>query len=222
MQILSATDHAELTAEISGKAVSRIALEGDRIARVVRAPDGFTVEHDAARGDLYLRPAAVPAEGRQEQADSVTLFIGTEQRFTYRLMLTVAERDSAQILIRNADVVVPVAGEDALESDPYRSTLVALIRAIARREPLPDYVIEAAATEPGETIPTIETWRGPRFTARVLEAPAGLPEDAAHLASLSGPGIAAAWMSTTASGPAGGRLAVIVHGRRTASDGEAR
>ena len=117
---------------------------------------------------------------------------------------------------------MPAAGEDALESDPYRSTLVALIRAIARRELLPGYVIEAGAATPVEPLRTIETWRGPRFTAQVLEVPAGLPEDAAHLASLSGPGIAAAWMSTTASGPAGGRLAVIVHGRRTAFDGETR
>ena len=43
MQILSATDHAELTAEISATSVSRVALAGDRIARVIRAPGGFTV-----------------------------------------------------------------------------------------------------------------------------------------------------------------------------------
>jgi len=34
-----------------------ISLHGDRIARLMRAPDGFAVEHDAASGDLYLRPA---------------------------------------------------------------------------------------------------------------------------------------------------------------------
>ena len=37
--------------------VNRIALAGDMVAKVVRAPDGFAVEHDAVSGDLYLRPA---------------------------------------------------------------------------------------------------------------------------------------------------------------------
>ena len=53
MQILDAADHAELAAEISASNVNRIALAGDRIAKVVRSPDGFAVEHDAASGDLY-------------------------------------------------------------------------------------------------------------------------------------------------------------------------
>ena len=56
MQILDAADHAELAAEISATGVNRIALSRDRIAKVVRAPGGFAVEHDAASGDLYLRP----------------------------------------------------------------------------------------------------------------------------------------------------------------------
>ena len=38
MQILEAADHGELRAEVSARAVSRVALIGDRIARVVRAP----------------------------------------------------------------------------------------------------------------------------------------------------------------------------------------
>ena len=64
MQILDAADHAELAVEISATDVNRIALHGDRIAKVVRSPDGFAVEHDASSGDLYLRPAgAGPVDG---------------------------------------------------------------------------------------------------------------------------------------------------------------
>ena len=98
MQILEAADHAELEAVISDRAVSRIALAGDRVARVIRGPDGFVVEHDASRGDVYLRPAGRSGVPREP----VTLFIGTRKGFTYRLTLRVAARDSAQILIRNA------------------------------------------------------------------------------------------------------------------------
>ena len=103
MQILAAADHAELTAEVSGRAVSRIALMDDRIARVIRAPDGFAVEHDPARGDLYLRPpGAGGADGTKTMRDRpVTLFLGTEKGFTYHLTLAVRDRGSAQILIRD-------------------------------------------------------------------------------------------------------------------------
>ena len=216
MQILSATDHAELRAEVSAHAVSRIALAHDRIARVIRGPDGFTVEHDAARGDLYLRPAAsgAPDQAAAPASRPATLFIGTEKGFTYRLVLTVTGRDSAQVLIRNADAAAPVTGEDALRSDAHRSALVTLIRAVARREPLPGYVIEARAQEQAGTVTAIETWRGPRFSAHVVEAADGAPADAGEIAALFAPGIAAAWVSAPGSGPAGGRLAVVVQGSR--------
>ena len=82
--------------------VNRIALADDRIAKVVRAPDGFAVEHDAVSGDLYLRPAHPSPSGGTSGHEPVTLFVGTERGFTYRLTLTPVRRDSAQILIRNA------------------------------------------------------------------------------------------------------------------------
>ena len=118
MQILEAADHGELAAEVSAAGVSRIALAGDRIRRVIRAPGGFAVEHDPESGDLYLRPVA-PAGGPGAEHDPVTLFIGTERGFTYRLTLTPAVRDSAQILIRNADAAsAAMAGRGAGASDP--------------------------------------------------------------------------------------------------------
>ena len=151
MQILDAADHAELAAEISARAVNRIALAGDRVAKVVRAPGGFAVEHDAASGDLYLRPARPqpgthPAEAGPELAgrDPVTLFIGTEKGFTYRLTLTPWDRDSAQILIRNADTVWPAAAAaPAAAGGPRVAALVRLVRAVARREVLAGYDIHA-------------------------------------------------------------------------------
>ena len=211
MQILEAVDHAELEAEISNRAVSRIALVGDRIARVIRGPDGFVVEHDAARGDVYLRPAdgfgvrfggGVPRE-------PLTLFVGTAGGFTYRLALTAADRGSAQILIRNA---AAASGPDLLKPGDGRvAALAALVRAVARREPLPGYTIEAAAGERSEDgLAVVEIWRGPRFTARVLEADAGSDADARVLAGRLAPDTAAVWAAPRGSGPMGGRLVVAV------------
>ena len=218
MQILDAADHAELAAEISATGINRIALAGDRIAKVVRSPDGFAVEHDAASGDLYLRPVAADAA----EHDPVTLFVGTEKGFTYRLTLTPATRDSAQILIRNAEAL-PGGGETAAaapatKSDPHVAALVRLVRAVARRDLLPGYAVHAGgdALQPGLTL--IETWRGPRFAALVFEAarPASNGADggaglAGTIGSLPGVGpVAALWLAPPATGPSGGRLGVAV------------
>ena len=215
MQILDAADHAELSAEISATGVNRIALAGDRIARVVRSPGGYAVEHDAASGDLYLRPVAAEAAER----DPVTLFVGTEKGFTYRLTLTPSDRDSAQILIRNAAVLPRTAEAPGLAGPAARTgvhvaALVRLVRAVARRETLPGYAIARGARGSPAGLTPIETWRGPRLAAHVLEADRDGP-DAAGLAGTIGalPGIgrlAALWLAAPGTGPAGGRLVVAV------------
>ena len=208
IQILEAVDHAELEAEISDRAVSRIALAGDRIARVIRGPDGFVVEHDAARGDLYLRPAGRPGAGSGGLREPLTLFIGTAAGFTYRLALTLAERGSAQVLIRNA-AAAPRA-DSPRPGDPRVGALVELIRAVARREPLSGYLIETLSETADQSgLAAIEIWRGPKFTVRVLEA-AGPERDAESLAGRLGLPPAALWLAPPGSGPAGGRLVVAV------------
>ena len=205
MQILDAADHAELEAVISDRAVSRIALADDRVARVIRGPDGFVVEHDAARGDVYLRPAGRSGVPREP----VTLFIGTVKGFTYRLTLRVAARDSAQILIRNA---AATSREDSPKPGYGRvGALVALVRAAARREIPPGYVIETFSGTPGaDGLALLEVWRGPRFIARVFEADLSLGDDFETLMQSLAPGVAAIWLAPPASGPSGGRLAVTV------------
>ena len=222
MQILEAADHAELAGEISATGVNRIALHGDRIARVVRSPDGFAVEHDAVSGDLYLRPAGAGSPetgtGQAVRYDPVTLFVGTERGFTYRLTLTPSARDSAQILIRNAAVLPDAAiAVPAGRDSPRVAALVRLVRAVARREPLAAYEIHAGGPSHSGLIP-IETWRGPRFRALVFEAGRSAPAGGDGAAGLAGtigglPGagrVAALWLAAPGTGPSGGRLAVAV------------
>jgi len=212
MQVLDAVDHAELEAEISDRAVSRIALAGDRIARIIRGPGGFVLEHDAARGDVYLRPADVAGgfPGGVASREPLTLFVGTAAGFTYRLALRVAQRGPAQILIRNAALQTDLADP----ADGRVGMLAALVRAVARREPLPRYEIEAAAgARDADGLRLIEIWRGPRFTARVLEAEAGSDSDADVLAGGLAPDTAAVWAGPEGSGPSGGRIVVAVADR---------
>ena len=214
MQILEAADHGELAAEISATGVNRIALSHDRIRRVIRSPGGFETEHDPETGDLWLRPTvARPGAAAPEGSggEPVVLFIGTEKGFTYRLTLTPTGRDSAQLLIRNGAAVArgvnPAAATSG--SDPRLATLVGLIRAVARREPPAGYAIETGTGKAIGGLPVIETWRGPRFTAHVVEGDNAVA-DAADLAGTMGLRAAAAWLAGPGSGPSGGRLAVIV------------
>ena len=205
MQILDAADHAELDAEISDRSVSRITLADDRVARVVRGPDGFAVEHDASRGDLYLRPLKTTAPTRE----ALTLFIGTAKGFTYRLTLRTATRGSAQILIRNA-AATPRAESSRPEGNRV-GVLVALVRAVARREVLPGYAIEKQTVTSGtEGTVFIEVWRGRRFTARVYEIGSIPGDDHQTIMQNLAPGAAALWAAEPASGPSGGRLSVVV------------
>ena len=237
MQIIEAVDHAELAAEISATGVNRIALSHDRIRRVIRAPGGFETEHDPETGDLWLRPMAAgqgAAAERSEGAPAI-LFIGTEKGFTYRLTLTPTGRESAQILIRNgaalarAEAAAQTAGADprigslprtrsGVRGRPRVAALVGLVRAVARREPLPGYAIHAGGEPSIPGLTFVETWRGPRFAVLVFEAARAAFDGADGAADLAGtmravPGagrVAALWLAGPGSGPSGGRLAVIV------------
>ena len=218
MQILEAADHGELAAEISATGVNRIALSHDRIRRVIRAPGGFVTEHDPETGELWLRPVASEEPEATDRAP-VILFLGTEKGFTYRLTLTPTARDSAQILIRNGAAVArgvgpaaATAGADpriGVRGRPRVAALVGLIRAVARREPPAGYAIETGTGRVIGGLPVIETWRGPRLTAHVVEGDSAVA-DAADLAGTMGVRAAAAWLAAPGSGPSGGRLAVIV------------
>ncbi len=227
MQLLDAVDHAELSAEVSSTEVNRIALMGDRAVRVVRARDGFAVEHDAATGDLYLRLVGTDL-GKGGRHAEASLFVGTEKGFTYRLTLTASDREAAQILIRNAEALPGVPTDAADTAGPKNAriaALVGLVRAVARREALPGYGIHAGGGSPAAGLTLIETWRGPRFRAFVLEADplpsAGTPDAAGLAGTMAGLGrVAALWLAEPGSGPRGGRLTVAV--MDTADAGEPR
>ena len=236
LQVLEAADHAELEAEISATALNRVALENDRIARVMQPPGGLVVEHDPVRGDIYVRaiaPAGAGAggsdSGQSPVREPLTLYLGTERGLTYRLSLRAIERDSAQILIRNFAAAagiahaVGIAGAGA-PGDAYASDLVELIRAVARSAPPPGYGIEPgpgaahvgpavgspAAGGQGMAVTLVETWRGRRYRVRVLRVAAGADLDARALAAGSGMGVLAAWVSEAAMHIGGGRRAAVV------------
>ena len=228
MQILEAADHAELAAEISATGVNRIALAGDRIAKVVRAPDGYAVEHDAASGDLYLRPLSHGCRRRTARsrhplrrhraglhlpadADPGGPGLGADPDPQCRR--PAGDRRRARRDCRGGRDRRPCgrAGASGARRGPARGA--ARLRDCARR---------GRSGKPHRRHPElfIETWRGPRLTALVFEAarPASAGGDeAADLAGTIGslPGVggarlAALWLAAPGTGPGGGRLVVAV------------
>ena len=213
VQVLEAADHAELEAEISTTALNRIALEHDRVSRVIGAPPGLVVEHDPVRGDIYLKFGASTGPGLSDSGATApsSLYLGTERGLTYQVTLAVTERGPAQILIRNAGLDANEAA-GCYDDTTQVGELLRLVRAVARREPLPGYsiVVEPAAATAMKGPRPIESWRGRRWTARVLAVPDGFAWDAPAMAAQHDGQAVAAWVSENTRGPGGGRMAVIV------------
>ena len=89
-----------------------------------------------------------------------------------------------------------------------------LVRAVARREPLPGYAIEAppetgAGTGDPRAVGIVETWVGPRLAAHVVEIGADAFLGEAGFAARFD-NVAAVWLAAPGTGPGGGRLAVAV------------
>lgn len=216
-RILEVADHAEIGVEISASGVVRVALLGDRIARVISPPQAkFDLEHDPAAGDLYLRPVAEPAprergappgaEAPREEAGppaSAALFIGSERGSTYRLTLTPVAGGAAQILLRGVDETP----ESAAPSDPHTGRVAGiaeLIRVVAGGAPPAGYSVEPAdgGSPVDDGIVPLEVWRGPRHEALVLVLKDGAPANAPALAARMGRGVAAVWIGPGSAGTA--------------------
>ena len=88
--------------------------------------------------------------------------------------------------------------------DARVAELVRLVRAAARGETLPGYVVDA---DPSRRR-AIETWRGTRFVAHVLAI--GPDAHAAALAERFGPGVAAVWATSRNARATHERIAVVV------------
>ena len=194
-----------LAVEISATEVTRITLIGDRIARVIRSPGGFAAEHDPASGDLYLRPldrafGAGPAK-------PAALFVGTEKGFTYRLDADARRgRPGAGADPQSGRVRGPwrIGGKRSARrrsggADPGGGAARAARRLRDRG---------GSAPRPGRVRHSGGLARSGLHGAGARPWPGGAA-DAAALAELLGPGIAAAWMSGP--GPDGDRHAVAVH-----------
>ena len=210
---LTASDHAELHAEIAADGLVRVALLGDRVARTAGAPNGFSVAHDAGAGDIYLRrlPNAAEASG------PAAFFIGSERGFTYRLRLLPVAGGAAQLLIRNPAIAGAEAAAGGPGGDAHVAEIAALIRAAANRKPPPGYAVAPGVPVAAAGVAALEIWRGPRFEVWLLALdPRRFPGDAKALARRFGAGTLAAWID--GAGAADARPAAVLREGRGGTD----
>lgn len=185
-QLRLAESDAEIVAVISAREVSRIALEGDRIASLAAVPQGFSIDHDADTGDLYI----VPNPGFKITG-LVNMFITSEAGRSYQLLLEPRDIPSEQIIIRNSKL--PVA-DPAEVGAPRREELGNLVRAVITGALLDSYNRAAAAPDAlGDTaeIVPIEVWRGSSFVAWKIKITGATETVQSRLT----PSAAAIWLS---------------------------
>ena len=175
-----AGEEAAIAAVVSMREITRIALRGDRITGVVARPRGFTVEHDAESGDVFL----VPGAGGLPDAP-VNMFVSSEGGRTWQLLLTPRDVPAEQIVL-----IGPRAPDPRSMRAPRREALARLMRAMitgalpedhARRAPVPadlDYLPPPAPRTPLGTmaaeIEITEVWQGARFRGLDIHIPGGI------------------------------------------------
>lgn len=131
LQIKQSADGAQVTATVSAREISRIALAQDRIRMVNGDPD-VDITHDEVSGDIYIKPAVTPL------SKPLNLFVATEKGFTYQLLLLPENVPSEQILIRNADALAGGAEAQAWEAQtPIHASVIEVMKAAAGIVPPP-------------------------------------------------------------------------------------
>jgi len=138
-QFLKAADNATLNGVMSKSEVTRISFTGDDAASIQKIKptnpmDDFSIVHDPVTGDIYVTlPAGFSSK-------FVNFFATSKRGFTYKFVLRVSDIPATQIFVQN-----PVVGSQRAarfeRKQPYRQTLVKIIRAMWNREILPGYEI---------------------------------------------------------------------------------
>lgn len=139
-QFLKAADNATLSGVVSRGEVTRISLTGDDVASLQKIKpanplDDFSVAHDAVTGDIYVTlPTAYSGK-------FINFFATSKRGYTYKFVLRVSDIPATQIFVQNP----ALASDRAMQferAQPYRKTLVRLMRAMWNREVIPGFRIE--------------------------------------------------------------------------------
>ena len=194
LQQFESENHGMIEAVLSANEVSRISVLDDKIRSIVGVPPhGWSLEHDRVTGDLFLIPLNADLQ-------PLSLFIQTQQDYSYQLNLAVEQVPAQQVLIKNRNAAVNHAASAALwQSQPRVRLLTEIVQAL-RQDNLSNSLFSrrnARADELTALHPDIqeavisEVWESEQFTIYQLSLSAVSRVPADQLISP----VAAAWVS---------------------------
>ncbi len=139
-QFLTAADNATLSGSVSRSEVTRISFTGDDVASLqkikpLNSLDDFSVAHDPVTGDIYV---TLP---ERYSGKFVNFFATSKRGYTYKFVLRVSDIPATQIFVQNPALASDRARQFE-RAQPYRQTLVRLMRAMWNREVLPGFKIK--------------------------------------------------------------------------------
>jgi conjugal transfer pilus assembly protein TraK len=157
-QIIPAIPNATLTAVVSLKEISRIAIEGAKIANADYRPDAVEATRDLKSGELRVIP---PENDRKP----INLIVTTDKGTTYTLVLTVSDIPSQTVIIRDNSLIQPAreklaaSGPRITKSTDYERSIKALMVAMSRDDRPSDADVVQKNIE-------IALWQESRFILR--------------------------------------------------------
>jgi conjugal transfer pilus assembly protein TraK len=157
-QIVPAIPNATLSAVVSLKEISRIAIEGAKITNADYRHDAVEASKDVKSGELRVIP---PENDRKP----INLIVTTDKGTTYTLVLTVADIPSQTVIVRDNTLIQPMreklaaSGPRITKSTDYERSIKALMVAMSREERPPDADVVPKNNE-------IALWQESRFILR--------------------------------------------------------
>jgi conjugal transfer pilus assembly protein TraK len=156
-QNIAAMPNATLSAVISLKEISRIAIEGAKIANADYRPDAVEATKDVKSGELRVIP---PENDRRP----INLIVTSDKGTTYTLVLTVSDLPSQTIIIRDSTILQPAqklaaTGPRITKSTDYERSIKALMVAMSREDRPPDADVVAKNIE-------MALWQESRFVLK--------------------------------------------------------
>lgn len=134
VQIKSVEEGAEIQASISAEDLSRVKLKGDTIVSAKANTGDINISYEESTGDIYLRPTF------QNQTRVINLFLVSKKGYTYKLLLTPKMIPSAQIILRNPEIVV--AQKQNMKRDDYKQSLINLYKGMSLETGVEGYKIQ--------------------------------------------------------------------------------
>ncbi|MFC1659306.1 type-F conjugative transfer system secretin TraK [Pseudomonadota bacterium] len=143
-QIKTLSNDSETTAIISNYDLSRVKIINDKI-KTIRYNNGeLSVAEDNELGEIYIRPTNTGTR------KNINLFLISERGNVYKLLLVPKKVPSEQIFIKHRNSYADWTGQGNNNNnyqslnfdDPYKSTIITLIKSMTSREPLSNFTIE--------------------------------------------------------------------------------